>query len=354
MSGGGRLQRSVRVGAVVLLAAGVVRGEGAATQPASPKPLVLEGVAGPVYAGAFSKEGRVVVLGGKNGVFLLNDAGQLVKQVGTTAAVGSLAISPDGQYVAAGLADKTVVLVTVADGVVWRTLNCEDLVMDVPAVAGFLPDSRTVVAGGNAVGVWSVGDGVLQRSFMLPVQQNRMALSPDGKVLATGWTAGGVIALVDMANGKPLARQPEVKKETVQGGPQNPRGVDFLRFTADGRHVYGGGYLSGGLFFYNMADGKQVGQLTFDHFSRGALTDDLAALAWGTWDTGAAPGAVPAAGGSAKPVKNEVTVTLTATKKDVMRVDVGAGVGLVMMSGDGRTLVAGLADGKVLMWTLGR
>jgi WD40 repeat protein len=341
---------------VVSVAAGAACGEGPATQPATPKAVVLEQVAGPVYAGAFSKDGRVVVLGGKNGLFILDDKGRLVKQVGTSAAVGSLAISPDGQYVAAGLADKTVVLVTVADGVVWRTLDCEGLVMDIPAVAGFLPDSRMVVAGGSAVGVWSVGDGVLQRRFVLPVQQNRMALSPDGKVLATGWTAGGAITLVDMANGRPLARQPEVKKETLESGPQNPRGVDFLRFTADGRHVYGGGYLSGGLFFYNTADGKQVGELMFDHFSRGALTDDLAAVAWGTWDgAGATPGmAAAAATAPGGAVKNAVTVTLTANRKDLMRSEVGAGVGLVLLSGDGRTLIAGLADGRVLMWTLGR
>jgi hypothetical protein len=29
-------------------------------------------------------------------------------------------------------------------------------------------------------------------------------------------------------------------------------------------------------------------------------------------------------------------------------------VGLVLLSGDGRTLIAGLADGRVLMWTLGK
>jgi hypothetical protein len=72
---------------VVSVAAGAACGEGPATQAASPKAVVLEQVAGPVYAGAFSKDGRVVVLGGKNGLFILDDKGRLVKQVGTSAAV---------------------------------------------------------------------------------------------------------------------------------------------------------------------------------------------------------------------------------------------------------------------------
>jgi WD40 repeat protein len=350
-----------RAAALLLFFAAPVLAQTPATQPAAPKPIELDTVPGPLLAGAFSKDSKLLVVGGKNSLYVITDNARTVRQIGLPADVLTLALSPDKTYIAAGLADKTIALVTVAEGVIWRTIDCRDLVLDVPAVAGFLPDSRTVVGGGKSVGFWSVGDAQLQRSFPLPVQQNRMALSPDGKILATGWTAGGGITLLDAASGKNLPRQPETKRETATGGPQNPRGVDILRFTADGRHVYAGGFLSGGLFFYNTSTGTQEGALLFDHFARGSLTDDLAAIAWGTWDT---PGPATAPAGALglppqptpaqlqKPLVNTISLTLTASHKNIFQTQVSSGATLVLLSPNGHTLVASTADGKTLLWQL--
>ncbi len=329
-----------------------------APAPPAPKPSIVTGISGHLSAGTFSADGRTCALVGANGLFVLKRgaaAGEwTLSHVGTTTDAASVVLSPDATYAAVGLIDRTVAIITLRDGITWRTLGCRDLVLEgSPAIAGFLDQNRKLVAGGSRVGVWSVGDGQLIRSFALPVQQNRMALSPDGKMLATGWTAAGGIQLVDMASGRPLPRQPEVKKESAATGPMNPRGLEQVRFTADGRHVYGESLLAGGMFFYNVSDGTQAGRLRFDHFSRGALTDDLAAAAWGTIHLAATTPPPPLVVAPMKDAQETVGVMLTANKKVVMRSPVDGGVGLVVISGDGRTLIAATED-KVLLWNLGQ
>jgi hypothetical protein len=129
-----------------------------------------------------------------------------------------------------------------------------------------------------------------------------------------------------------------MKKETLAEEAKNPRGVDTVRFAADGKHYYGGGLTSGGLFFYNVSDGSSAGILTYEHFACGALTGDLRLLAWGT-KVDPAPGA-----------KNFVVVTAPAAKKELMRAEVPAPVGVVAFSGDGSALAAAMVDGRVLLW----
>jgi WD40 repeat protein len=85
----------------------------------------------------------------------------------TTAEVRSVAISPDGRHVAAGLRYGTI---KVWDSSDWK---------------------ERLSFQGHQSDVWSV------------------AFSPDGKVLASGdgdWNRGGFVKLWEVAGGKPMAR----------------------------------------------------------------------------------------------------------------------------------------------------
>ncbi|HVX84336.1 MAG TPA: hypothetical protein VH253_05925 [Phycisphaerae bacterium] len=311
------------------------------TQPSGPAPVLVRGLHGAIFTARFSGDAKMLALGGADGVFLIDATGKIVHDLGTARPVQSLAFSRDGTYLAAGVADGTMLIIGANDGVVLRTIDCSNYTLDpAPAIAGFLPDNQRVVAGGTAVGVWSAADGQSQRRFELPAPQNRLALSPDAKLLVTGWTAAGGLSLVDFATGRPTRVQPEVRKEELGGTPRNPRGVDMVSFTGDGRHFYGGGLQAGGLFFYNTADGSQAGALTPDHFACGALTDDLGLLLWGT-------GNVAAKG---KPAEYDIVVTATGTKKELMRQASDSPIAAVAISGNGREMAAATLDGKVRLW----
>ncbi|HVS71551.1 MAG TPA: hypothetical protein VHQ47_09880 [Phycisphaerae bacterium] len=312
-----------------------------ATQPTGPQPIFVQGMHGAIFTACFNHDAKLLALGGADGVFVIDANGKILHDLGTQHPVHSIAFSRDGTYLAAGVTDGAMLIIGVNDGVILRTIDCSNFTLDpAPAIAGFLPDNQSVVAGGTAVGVWSAADGQVQRRFQLPTPQNRLALSPDAKLLVTGWTAAGGLSLVDFASGRLTHIQPQIKKEELGGPPRNPRGADMVSFTADGRHFYGGGLQAGGLFFYNTSDGSQAGALTPDHFACGAISDDLRLLLWGTQNLAPA----------GKPPAYDIVVTATTSKKELMRQPTDSPVAAVAISGNGRVMAAATLDGKVRLW----
>src|SRR5262249_27090129 len=80
--------------------------------------------------------------------------------------------------------------------------------------AVFSPDGRSVVAGGNLQGatggkvqVWEVGTGVPTTSWMERISVNRVALSPDGRRVATS-DVGSLARTRDAVTGLPVASFP--------------------------------------------------------------------------------------------------------------------------------------------------
>jgi eukaryotic-like serine/threonine-protein kinase len=112
---------------------------------------------------------------------------------GQNGAVLAVAISPDGKLLAAGGGEGIIHIWDISRGLETATIRIQPRRL-VDAIA-FTPDSRTLVSGAwyDVVRVWDVASGKLLRTFPTKTYRVRcLALSADGKLLATGEEEGGV------------------------------------------------------------------------------------------------------------------------------------------------------------------
>lgn len=148
-----------------------------------------------VWSVAFSPDGRFVASGGE---FVFGDPSGNVKlwRVGDGAFLGdfpvpqsslaySVAISPDGMLLAAGLSGSKINIWRVSDRALLRTLNGHtDQVFSV----AFSPNGQTLASGSadRTVRIWTVATGALQRTLQGHTSfVNGVAFSPDGTMLAS-------------------------------------------------------------------------------------------------------------------------------------------------------------------------
>jgi WD40 repeat protein len=120
--------------------------------------------------------------------------------------VECVAFSPDGTLLASGSNDHTVKLWDVQTGEVKRPLAGHDFI--VGAVA-FSPDGQTLVSGAwdDTVKLWDVNSGRLKTTIKTSNGVFAVAVSPDGKLLATGGRSNehpeNNLELWEMPTGKP-------------------------------------------------------------------------------------------------------------------------------------------------------
>jgi WD40 repeat protein len=156
----------------------------------------------------YSGYGEIVLWQVDNGKKLLTvKGGQLLGND-----VRTIALSPDGKYIAASWRDYTVKIWNVSNGEVKSTLEDlrpEDYYYNFFTVA-FSPDSQTVaLAGRNVIGTWSVSSGALLKSAKPNSEAVRgIALSPDEKILAS--TEGTNVYLRQLPDGNPVPSQEEI------------------------------------------------------------------------------------------------------------------------------------------------
>lgn len=269
-----------------------------ASSAADAPPTPVTGLKGNVNAAQWTPDGKTLVVAGARGLFMVDPVkAEVTRWVELNTSLESLALSPDGKLAAVGQSDGTIVIYLVADGNVRTTIPAKELTPErAPVIAGFTPDGATVIGGGKGAGVWNVADGKLLKSIPFPQSLHLLSLSPDGKTLLAVSRHGGNVNVYDVTKGTLAANQPEVKKGTPQEFNPNPSMVNDMGFTPDGKKFYAGGFMTGGLYFFTVADGKQAGRLKLESYQRGSFSKDGSKLAWGSWDT--KPGA-----------KNAVTIS---------------------------------------------
>ncbi|HEV7404948.1 MAG TPA: WD40 repeat domain-containing protein, partial [Chthoniobacteraceae bacterium] len=189
--------------------------------------------------------------------------------------------------------------------------------------------------------IWNLADGKLVKSIVFPQPLQVLALSPDGKMLVAVAGHGGGFTIYDLISGATAKQQPEVKKSTPQEFNPNPAMIDVIGFTPDGKKYFAGSFISAGLYFYTVADGKQAARLKLDGFSKGSFNQDGSKLAWGSWNT------QPSA-------KNAITITNTKTGAALQQIPSATMTLFTALSPDGNTLfVLPQGGGSAVLYKLG-
>jgi WD40 repeat protein len=309
--------------ALLLLLALAVPGFPQALSP--PPEQVLTGHSGPVYAVAFSPDGRWLASGGADNVVKLWEvaSGAEVRSFrGHTDYVSSLAFSPDGRWLASGSKDRTIRLWDVATGNELRTLARDT---NWTLCLAFSPDGRWLASSGweKSFRLWEVSTGSAVRTFNGHTGiVNSVAFSPDGRWLASG-SEDSTIRLWDALTGALL--------RVLTG---HTAAVDSVAFSPDGRWLASGGEDQTARLWdiANQTAGRAFVGHT-DSVRAAVLSPDGRWLASGSMDR---------------------TVKLWAVASGVDLRTFSGRARSVAFSPDGRLLAAAGYDGSVRIWNVTR
>ncbi|MDA8128859.1 MAG: hypothetical protein M0Z73_09215 [Betaproteobacteria bacterium] len=184
------------------------------------------------------------------------------------------AFSPDSRFLVVGANKKADYVATVFD-----TAEKKPVAKLVPATPKgwsgesinciiFSPDGSMVIVGGlsGAVNVWSTRDWQIIKTFKAHKSSIRsMAISPNGKWLATGSESGGVRGHYDPTTGTttetklddPIKIWDTTTWEQVKALPVRDQPTSSLAFLPDGKHLVSAN--ADRIVFWDVQTEKQVG-----------------------------------------------------------------------------------------------
>ncbi|MGE3806341.1 MAG: WD40 repeat domain-containing protein, partial [Gemmataceae bacterium] len=239
--------------------------------------------------------------------------------------VTSAVLSPDGSRILTGCNDKQVRQWNL-NGQAERTFGG---LTGVATSVAYSPNAALVAAGGadKSIMVWQAGDAkVVKRIENLPNVVQSVALSPDNKTVAAGF-ADNIIRLYNIADGK------EIKPIMGHGGP-----VTALLYTPKGDLLISGS-ADKSVQLWSAADGANKGKI--DHpaaVTSLALNKDGSKLATGCADKSA----------RIYTLADKKAVATIATPAEVRGVDMnGDSTRVIVANADNKARIYG-ADGKLL------
>ncbi|MGA5040003.1 helix-turn-helix domain-containing protein [Streptomyces capoamus] len=284
---------------------------------------------------AFSPDGHTLAVGEEKGTLQLWDTrtGRVrATLTGDPVTVASMAFTPDGRILAVGGEDGTLQLWDTRTGRVRKTLAQGAHAADSEATVrvtsiAFSPDGHTLAAGSEdrTVRLWDTGTGRLRRSLAGHAHGVRsLAFSPDGRTLASGDDDGSV-RLWDMTLGA---------SESVLADPRMQ--ADLMAFSPDGRTLATANYRGHPVQVWDIAARRlraslavptsEAGSMAFSPDAGALATASISGLGAYLWDT--------------------------RTGRLRVRLDVGAApaVNSVAFSPDGRTLATATTAIGVQLW----
>ncbi|OGN72209.1 MAG: hypothetical protein A2X25_00675 [Chloroflexi bacterium GWB2_49_20] len=305
---------------------------------------ILTGHTGSLSSVAFSPDGRTLASGAWDGRIILWDTvswSRLQTLSGENRGVSSVALSSDGRTLASSYDDNTISLWDITSSTKLSTLaNHTDTVMSV----AFSPDGRTLASSSkdNNVLLWDTASGEMLRSIdVLTSTAFSVAFSPDGRTLAGGSTDGTII-LWDTSSWN--------RVKTLVGH----KGMIFsVAFSIDGHTLASGsldgwgtgGNVQGTIILWDVASGTKLH--TFLDSNGGiysvTFSPDGYMLASGSSDSFGTDGSFKG-----------TTILWDVTSGNKLQTLAGDNIGVfcVAFSPDGRTLVSGLKNGKILIWKI--
>ena len=305
--------------------------------------------AGPmVGAMAASPDGKMLICGGAYGELRRYDvaSGASLDDAGHYGPVESLAVTPDGKTIATASPDKTVRLWSVPDA---RQLHVLETEATYWARACFSPDGKHLLTGGRGAGlrVWNPATGK-QEHLLGAIQHVQLEMFP--------WPGRDAIAV--FYPGMLMAVAPGTGKETDQ--TMLPGRSIGIAISPDGR-VAATGDVQGSLFLSSASTGDPISRLDLggavvpQGFSPDGLL--LACQVRGkTTDKGLRYGPGDSRLNVLEATSGRTAFTLTgrAGRSDANGriLDPGAGIACSRFSPDGRTIAVGTEDGVLRLWNV--